>query len=346
MTRFRSALSLTLAGAGLLLVGPAWAQDPKKPDLPGSSDAPSSAERREREADHAKLQEARLEIEILEARIAVRKAEIDEIVARSRRKKAETTLAKLVDANSRERLTRADVTRTSVPFPDDKTVPGLPPDVEKRIQRVIKDAVENKNRPILDALDKKIVMAYPDKTPLEDILKSIRGATKDEKLPNGIPIFVDTSSMPDAERAVRMGVTIRADDLPLRTSLGFVLSQAGLSWKVKDGLLFIIDKKQAVLDAMDNKVVMAFPDKTPLEDVVRYLRVATKNDHLPNGIPIVVDPSSIPDPELTMRKVVILKADDLTLKESLTLLLRQVDLVWTVKEGLLVISAAAKNPAK
>ena len=140
------------------------------------------------------------------------------------------------------------MSRPAVPFPDRKTVPGLSPETERRLRRGVLDAVEARNRPILDALEQKVVMAFPDKTPLEDVLK--------------------------------------------------------------------------------------------------YVRTATKGDGLPNGVAIFVDPDSISDPELTMRKVVVLKADDLALKQSLTLILRQVDLTWIIKDGMLVISAAVKNGPK
>ena len=217
MTRFHAALSLMIAGTSLLFLDPARAQDPRRPYLPESSDVPASAEKREREVDHAKLQAARLEIEILEARIAVKKAEIEEIVARSRHRQAQAMLAKLVVSTERERLTMADVTRASVPFPDSTGIPELPPEVEKRIhQGSSRTPSMRRNKPVLERLDRKIVMAFPDKTPLEDVLKYFRTATKGDTFPNGLPITVDPAGIADAVGRMRTEVSMVSDKVALK----------------------------------------------------------------------------------------------------------------------------------
>ena len=136
-------------------------------------------------------------------------------------------------------LNLADVERAAVPFPD-TIVADIPVGAEeKRISRRVRDLVDIRNRPILDALDKKVVMAFPDKTPLEDVLKYVRTATKGEALPNGAPITVDPAGIPNAEGRMRKEVRIKADGLTLKETLTLVLGEADLVWTVKDGMILI-----------------------------------------------------------------------------------------------------------
>lgn len=245
MNRFRAASSLSLAVLGLLIAPgtPAFAQDRGGLKLPEYVEGIGTSRRGDGDSDRVRLEEARREIQVLEARIAIRKAEIEEILARGRRKKAEEALAALVDGGEeRARLTRADVERSSVPFPD--TV-KLPSDAESRIRKAITDAVETKDRPLLEALDRKIVMAFPDKTPLEDVLKYFRTATRGDKLPNGVPIIVDPAGIDDVDGRMRTKVSMVSDQVALSEALTFVLKQAKLAWTVKDGLLVISAEKRS-----------------------------------------------------------------------------------------------------
>ena len=85
MNPLGSAVKLVIAGSALVMMGHssvAIAQDPRKPQLPEHSDAPASDGSNDRDKDRAKVVEARREIEILEARIAVKRAEIEEVMAR------------------------------------------------------------------------------------------------------------------------------------------------------------------------------------------------------------------------------------------------------------------------
>ena len=249
MKPLRSVLASSIAGAALAIVGgatTATAQDPKNPDLPGYTDTPPATARRERDADSAKLLEATREVAILEARIAVRKAEIEEIHARFRLREAREKLSNLSAEALKSQLTQGDVTRPDVSFPDSFESPQIPGEQKRQIKKAIIDAVDAKNRPVLDALGKRVVMAFPDKTPVEDVLRYVRSATKGDKLPNGVPISVD-AGIPNVDETMRKPVTLQADDLPLMTSLTLVLRQVDLTWAVKDGLLVIsaMQKKES-----------------------------------------------------------------------------------------------------
>ena len=249
MNLLRSVLAFSIAGAALAILGgatTATAQDPRNPDLPSSTDTPPATAQRDGEADRAKLLEARREVEILEAQIAVRKAEIEEIQARFRRREAREKLSTLhADAQKHQR-TLDDAARVAVPFPDSSEAPQIPRMLKDRYKTGIIEAVDAKNRPILDALNQPVTMAFPDKTPLEDVLKYVRTATKSHKLPSGIPIVVD-AGLPNGEAIMRKEVTIQLEGVTLKKTLKLVLRQVDLVYTVKDGLMVIsaAEKKES-----------------------------------------------------------------------------------------------------
>ena len=93
------------------------------------------------------------------------------------------------------------------------------------------------------------------------------------------------------------------EGVPLKRSLTLLLDQLGLAYEVEDGLLTISaagdgdrgpagaadERSRQIREALARKVVMPFPDRTPLEMVIKYVRVATRGPGLPDGIPIHVD---------------------------------------------------------
>ena len=97
-------------------------------------------------------------------------------------------------------------------------------------------------------------------------------------------------------------------------------------------------KTQAIITALDKSVSMPFSNETPLEEVIKYIKTATANDIMPQGIPIYIDPVGLQEAEKTMQSPITLNLDGVTLKRSLKLLLKQLDLTYTVKEGLMTIT--------
>jgi RNA polymerase sigma factor (sigma-70 family) len=98
---------------------------------------------------------------------------------------------------------------------------------------------EAKTRAILAALKKRVVMSFLSETPLEDVLKYIKSATKGRELPEGIPIYVDPVGLQEAEKTMSSPVTLDLEGVALRETLRLVLKQLGLLYSVKDGLLTI-----------------------------------------------------------------------------------------------------------
>jgi RNA polymerase sigma factor (sigma-70 family) len=99
-------------------------------------------------------------------------------------------------------------------------------------------------------------------------------------------------------------------------------------------------RSMAILDTLAQPVSMPFGAETPLEDVLKYIKVATQRPDLPQGIPIYVDPAGLQEAERTMQSPITLEVEGIPLDRSLHLVLRQLDLAYTVKDGLLYISYA------
>jgi hypothetical protein len=90
---------------------------------------------------------------------------------------------------------------------------------------------------------------------------------------------------------------------------------------------------------LQQKVSMPFANETPLEDVLKYIETATQDEGEPNsGIPIYVDPIGLQEAEKSLQTPIILNLEGMPLSTTLTLMLRQLGLEYTVqKDGLLII---------
>jgi tetratricopeptide (TPR) repeat protein len=101
-------------------------------------------------------------------------------------------------------------------------------------------------------------------------------------------------------------------------------------------------KTKSILAKLEEPVSMSFANETPLEDVLKYIKSATQglND---NGIPIYVDPVGLNEAEKTMTSPVTLDLEGVPLKTTLRLLLKQLGLTYTVKDGLLTITSESSE---
>jgi RNA polymerase sigma factor (sigma-70 family) len=97
-------------------------------------------------------------------------------------------------------------------------------------------------------------------------------------------------------------------------------------------------RTQAIVAKLNEIHEFPFENETPLEDVVKYVREATRDGQFPNGIPIYIDPLGMQEAEKTMQSTVKIALEGVPLRTSLRLALKQLDLVYVVKEGLLMIS--------
>jgi RNA polymerase sigma factor (sigma-70 family) len=98
-------------------------------------------------------------------------------------------------------------------------------------------------------------------------------------------------------------------------------------------------RTRAVLAALQQRIPIPFPNETPLEDVIAYIKQQTKGQELPDGIPIYVDPIGLNEAEKTMTSPVTMELKGVPLREALRLMLQQVGLSYSVRDGLLTISA-------
>jgi hypothetical protein len=94
-----------------------------------------------------------------------------------------------------------------------------------------------------------------------------------------------------------------------------------------------------ILTILERRVPMPFPQATSLERVLTYLRDATRG---PDGkpIPIYVDPIGLAEADKSMTSPIKnLDLEDVELRTSLRLLLKQLELDYVVKDGLLLITS-------
>jgi hypothetical protein len=95
------------------------------------------------------------------------------------------------------------------------------------------------SRRILAKLEEPVAMNFPHETPLDDVLKYIRQATKSSELPSGIAIYVDPIGLQEAEKSLTSTIQMDLEGVPLRRTLQLALQQLGLTYRVFDGMLFV-----------------------------------------------------------------------------------------------------------
>ncbi len=213
-------------------------------------------------------------------------------------------------------------------------------------------------RALKAALEKPVSIVFRKPTALDDVLKSIKQVTSNDPFPNGVPIYLDPVGLQDAEKTLLLTITINAESIPLKDALAQVLAQLGLEYAVKDGVLIIsspsgIVREQedavtlprlhtpstkSVLARLDEPISMSFANETPLEDLLKYVTQATTNPTDP-GIAFVVDAFGLQEVGMTLASTISIDLEGVPLKTTLRLLLRQLRLTYTIKDGLVVISS-------
>jgi RNA polymerase sigma factor (sigma-70 family) len=99
-------------------------------------------------------------------------------------------------------------------------------------------------------------------------------------------------------------------------------------------------KSRLILAKLDEPFSMSFAEDTPLEDVLKYIKQATTTKTY-TGIPIYVDPVGLQEAEKSMTSTVRnMDLDGVPLRRTLHLLLKQLDLMYFVEDGILYITAA------
>ena len=137
----------------------------------------------------------------------------------------------------------------------------------------------------------------------------------------------------------------RAIEYPERSSWQN-LSERRLARYADSDYLFDRDAKtKAILQKLGEPLSMNFATETPLADVKKYIQDATQDEAagLPTGIPIYVDPIGLQDADKTLADTVTMQLEGIPLKTTLRLLLKQLSLTYTVKDGLMTITSNASD---
>jgi hypothetical protein len=92
---------------------------------------------------------------------------------------------------------------------------------------------------------------------------------------------------------------------------------------------------------LEQTISMSFPNETPLDDVLKYIKSATQGPN-DTGIPIYVDPIGLNETGKTMTSPVTLDLEGVPLRITLRLLLKQLNLGYTIEEGVLIITSEAR----
>ena len=85
-------------------------------------------------------------------------------------------------------------------------------------------------------------------------------------------------------------------------------------------------------------ISMSFADATPLEDVLKYVSQATATATSP-GISVVVDAFGLQQVGKSLQATVSIDVEGAPLMTTLRLVLQQLGLAYTIKDGLVVISS-------
>jgi RNA polymerase sigma factor (sigma-70 family) len=97
-------------------------------------------------------------------------------------------------------------------------------------------------------------------------------------------------------------------------------------------------RNQAVLEKLDEPITLHFAAQTPLSEVLKHIREHFKG---PDGkkLPIYVDPLGLQEAEKTEKSPVTIDLEDIPLKLSLRLLLKQLNLAYCIRDGVVIISS-------
>ncbi len=97
-------------------------------------------------------------------------------------------------------------------------------------------------------------------------------------------------------------------------------------------------KTQSILAKLEEPITMTFPNETPFEEVLKYIRGATVTKD-GGSLPIYVDPVGLQEADRTMSSTVSIDLEGVPLKTTLRLILKQLGLTYTVNEGLVTITS-------
>ncbi len=98
-------------------------------------------------------------------------------------------------------------------------------------------------------------------------------------------------------------------------------------------------QSKAILAKLEKRLPMPFPNETPLDDVIKYIRTRTAGPH-DIGIQIYLDPAGLKLAKRSLTSTFTLDVENALLKETLPRVLEQLQLDFVVDDGVLFISAS------
>jgi RNA polymerase sigma factor (sigma-70 family) len=98
----------------------------------------------------------------------------------------------------------------------------------------------------------------------------------------------------------------------------------------------------AILTKLEEPVAMSFPNETPLDDVLKYIKHATQKSN-DSGIPIYVDPQGLQEADKSLTSPIQIDLEGVPLRRTLQLLLKQLGLTYFVDDGILVITSESED---
>ncbi len=98
-------------------------------------------------------------------------------------------------------------------------------------------------------------------------------------------------------------------------------------------------KSQLILTKLDDLVAMKFPNETPLEEFLKYIKETTKSPEMSNGIPIYIDPIGLQEAEKSLTSTLTIDLEGVPLRRTLQLVLKQLRLAYLVEDGMIYITS-------
>jgi RNA polymerase sigma factor (sigma-70 family) len=102
-------------------------------------------------------------------------------------------------------------------------------------------------------------------------------------------------------------------------------------------------RTEAILDKLDVPVAVHFPKETTLREFLDFVRLQTKSEDIPNGIPIYLDPVALGEAEKTIDSPITIDLEGVLLRITIRLALQQLGLDYRVKDGVLAIFCSASE---
>jgi hypothetical protein len=96
-------------------------------------------------------------------------------------------------------------------------------------------------------------------------------------------------------------------------------------------------RNEVIRRKLDQPIRFHFPEETSLDELLKYIRDATRDTNFP-GIPIYVDPIGLQTAERSLNSTVQIDIDAIPTREALRLCLKQLGLAYSVRDGFLMIT--------